>query len=48
MELDKDFNEFVELFIAHDVQFLIIGGYALRRTRFTESNRRPRRLGVGN
>jgi hypothetical protein len=29
MELDKDFNEFVELFIAHDVQFLIIGGYAL-------------------
>ena len=29
MELDKDFNEFVELFIAHDVRFLIIGGYAL-------------------
>ena len=29
MELDKDFNEFVELFIVHDVQFLIIGGYAL-------------------
>ncbi len=29
MELDKDFNECVELFIAHDVQFLIIGGYAL-------------------
>lgn len=29
MELDKDFNEFVELFITHDVQFLIIGGYAL-------------------
>jgi len=28
MELDKDFNEFVELFIAHDVQFLIIGGSA--------------------
>ena len=29
MELDKDFKEFVELFIAHDVQFLIVGGYAL-------------------
>jgi len=29
MELDKDFNEFVELFITHNVQFLIIGGYAL-------------------
>jgi hypothetical protein len=29
MELDKDFSEFVELFIAHDVRFLIIGGYAL-------------------
>jgi len=29
MEMDKDFNEFVELFITHDVQFLIIGGYAL-------------------
>ena len=29
MELDQDFNEFVELFIAHDVRFLIIGGYAL-------------------
>lgn len=29
MELDKDFNEFVELFLAHDVRFLIIGGYAL-------------------
>ena len=29
MELDKDFNEFVELFIAHEVRFLIVGGYAL-------------------
>jgi len=29
MELDKDFSEFVELFLAHDVRFLIIGGYAL-------------------
>jgi hypothetical protein len=29
MELDKDFSEFVESFIAHDVRFLIVGGYAL-------------------
>lgn len=29
MELDQDFNEFVELFIAHEVRFLIVGGYAL-------------------
>jgi hypothetical protein len=29
MELDRDFSEFVESFIAHDVRFLIIGGYAL-------------------
>lgn len=29
MQLDKDFNEFVGLFIAHDVRFLIVGGYAL-------------------
>ena len=29
MELDKDFSEFVALFIDHDVQFLIVGGYAL-------------------
>ena len=29
MELDKDFNEFVELFLEHNVRFLIVGGYAL-------------------
>ena len=29
MKLDKDFNEFVELFIAKDVRFLVVGGYAL-------------------
>lgn len=29
MQLDKDFNEFVGLFIAHDVRFLIVGDYAL-------------------
>lgn len=29
MELDRDFNEFVASFIAHDVRFLIVGGYAL-------------------
>jgi hypothetical protein len=28
MELDKDFNEFVELFVANDVRFLVVGGYA--------------------
>ena len=29
MKLDKDFNEFVELFVARGVRFLVIGGYAL-------------------
>ena len=29
MELDKDFNEFVELFLEHNVRFLIVGDYAL-------------------
>ncbi|MHB1089953.1 MAG: DUF6036 family nucleotidyltransferase [Ilumatobacteraceae bacterium] len=29
MKLDKDFNEFVTLFVASDVRFLIVGGYAL-------------------
>lgn len=29
MKLDKDFNEFVALFVASDVRFLIVGGYAL-------------------
>ena len=29
MKLDKDFNEFVELFLEHNVRFLIVGGYAL-------------------
>ena len=29
MKLDKDFNEFVELFVARDVRFLVVGGYAL-------------------
>ena len=29
MKLDKDFNEFVELFVAKGVRFLIVGGYAL-------------------
>ncbi|GDX20454.1 hypothetical protein LBMAG07_13750 [Actinomycetes bacterium] len=29
MELDKDFNEFVALFLEHNVRFLIVGGYAL-------------------
>lgn len=29
MELDKDFNEFVELFLKNNVRFLIVGGYAL-------------------
>lgn len=29
MELDHDFNEFVQLLLANNVRFLIIGGYAL-------------------
>ena len=29
MELDNDFNEFVELFLEHNGRFLIVGGYAL-------------------
>jgi len=29
MKLDKDFNEFVGLFVASNVRFLIVGGYAL-------------------
>ena len=29
MNLNRDFQEFVELFVAHEVQFLIVGGYAL-------------------
>jgi hypothetical protein len=29
MQLDPDFKEFVESFTAHDVRFLVVGGYAL-------------------
>jgi hypothetical protein len=29
MHLDRDFREFVESLIAHEVRFLIVGGYAL-------------------
>ncbi len=29
MELDKDFKEFIELLNAHNVQYLVIGGYAV-------------------
>ena len=29
MNLNRDFKEFVESLIAHDVQFLIVGGYAV-------------------
>jgi len=29
MQLDPDFREFVESFDAHDVRFLVVGGYAL-------------------
>ena len=29
MDLDRDFNEFLRLFLAHDVRFLVVGGYAL-------------------
>jgi hypothetical protein len=29
MNLNQDFQEFVELFVAHKVEFLVVGGYAL-------------------
>ena len=29
MQLDPDFREFVESFVANDVRFLIVGGYAV-------------------
>jgi Nucleotidyl transferase AbiEii toxin, Type IV TA system len=29
MRLDRDFREFVESFVAHEVRFLLVGGYAL-------------------
>jgi len=29
MNLNQDFQEFVELFVAHEVEFLIVGEYAL-------------------
>ena len=29
MELNHDFQEFLRSFVAHDVRFLIVGGYAL-------------------
>lgn len=29
MELDPDFAEFIALFDAHDVRYLVVGGYAL-------------------
>jgi len=29
MELDRDFSEFIACFVARDVEFLIVGGYAV-------------------
>jgi predicted nucleotidyltransferase len=29
MELNRDFQEFLQSFVAHEVRFLIVGGYAL-------------------
>lgn len=29
MELNREFSEFIECFVAHDVRFLIVGGYAV-------------------
>lgn len=29
MHLDRDFREFVESFVGHDVRFLVVGGYAV-------------------
>lgn len=29
MNLDRDFSEFIEFCVAHEVSFLIMGGYAV-------------------
>ncbi|MBK5306417.1 MAG: nucleotidyltransferase [Frankiaceae bacterium] len=29
MELDRDFNEFLACLVAHEVRFLVVGGYAV-------------------
>jgi hypothetical protein len=29
MELNRDFQEFLQSFVSHDARFLIVGGYAL-------------------
>jgi hypothetical protein len=29
MELNRDFSEFIACFVARDVRFLVVGGYAL-------------------
>ena len=29
MNLNQDFQEFIELFISHNVRFMIVGGYAV-------------------
>ena len=41
MKLDKDFNEFVALFVANDVRFLIVGGYALAAHGLPRAKGRP-------
>lgn len=33
MRLDRDFREFIESCVAHDVRFLIVGRYALANKR---------------
>jgi hypothetical protein len=41
LELDRDFSEFIASCVAHDVRFLIVGGYALAahgHPRFTKDN----------
>jgi len=29
MELNQNFQEFIKSFVAHDVRYLIVGGYAM-------------------
>jgi hypothetical protein len=43
MRLDQDFSEFIELLLANDVAFMVVGGYAVaamgtRATRATSTS----------
>jgi len=44
MKLNRDFQEFIESFVTHNVRFLIVGGYALAahgHPRYTKDLDRP-------